>query len=273
MDRYRQIVQQVLEQGETRPSRTGTRTRSVFNLNYEIDLQEGFPLLTSKRVSWNNVVIELLWFLSGESNTALLKKHKIKFWDPWTDDNGYVPSAYGKYWRKFPSTITGPIDQLRNATELLQRDPYSRRAVVSAWEPGNAQVSPLPPCHAFFVMTLHGSRLNLHLTQRSCDIGIGLPYNIASYALLVHLMARIMKVEPGTFAHSIVDAHIYENHIPALEEQVTRQVRPLPTLEIKNVDNWSDLDALYPLATGEILDRFLLTGYEPHAPVKLPVAV
>ena len=273
MQTYSSLVKAVLWDGEDRPNRTGMSTRTLFNVSYCHDLATGFPLLTTKRISWKNIVVELLWFLSGDQHIEFLHRHGCKFWDPWVDEHGYVPSAYGKYWRRFPST-QGPMDQLRCAVETLTKDPYSRRAVISAWEPGNALTSPLPPCHAFFVLTTHGERLNLHLTQRSCDVGLGLPYNLASYSLLVHLLARFLKRRPGTFAHSIVDAHVYENHVQGITEQITRKPRPLPTVEItQELTSWDDLNKLYDLPTEELMRRFPLTGYKPYKSVQLPVAV
>jgi len=271
MHKYIDIVSCVLAYGEIRSNRTGTDTLSMFNFNYQIDLADGFPLLTTKKISWKNIVAELVWFLSGDPKTTILDRHECKFWKPWTNEHGYVPSAYGKYWRDYPSQ-NGSIDQLWYAVWKLLKNPNDRRAVVSAWEPGNALISDLPPCHAFFVLTTHDGRLNLHLTQRSCDVGLGLPYNIASYGLLIHILAGILHIEPGVFAHSIVDAHVYVNHIPALEEQITRPPYNLPTLNMDPILGWNDVTALCALETDDLMDRFKLENYQHHPAIKLEVA-
>src|SRR5579864_3482519 len=234
--------------GTRKPNRTGVDTLSTFNVNYEIDLREGFPLLTTKEISWKNIVVENLWFLSGETHIGLLRKHGCKFWDPWADENGRVPSAYGSFWRHFPvhdgsGTKAEHKDQIAWVLGELKRNPMSRRLVVTAWAPGNAQASKLPPCHLLFVFNVQLDErgdplLCLHLTQRSADVALGVPYNIAGYALLLELFSRFTGIRAGVFAHTMIDAHVYtskadgsmaeHDHVPGLRRQLERDVRPLP---------------------------------------------
>ena len=290
---YLDTVKEVLEKGTRKPNRTGVDTLSTFNINYEIDLADGFPLLTTKEISWKNIVVENLWFLSGDTHIELLRKHKCKFWDPWANAEGKVPSAYGNFWRHFPTHGENGApafnDQVRYVIDEAKRNPMSRRLVISAWAPGNAQTSQLPPCHCFFLFNVQRDqngelRLCLHLTQRSCDVALGVPYNIAGYALLLELFARFIDIKPGIFAHTLVDAHIYTkkpdgsmseyDHIPGLKEQLTRKPRPLPRLtiapEIKSLD---DIGPLLAAETSEILEAFKLHDYNPAPAIKFKVAV
>lgn len=307
---YLDAVRECLRIGTRKPNRTGVDTISTFNINYEIDLSEGFPLLTTKKISWKNIVVEMLWFLSGAKDIGILQKHGCKFWDAWADDNGQVPSAYGNFWREFPvhgefysgnTSLVGKRfnDQLEWIQTTLRENPMSRRMVVSAWAPGNAQTSKLPPCHCQFIFNVQidtdgTKRLCCHLTQRSCDLALGVPYNIASYALLTHLFAKFANMEVGIFAHTLVDAHIYtsnkggimptrpdgssysalSNHIPGLREQMEREPRDLPTLSIAPyINDLSDISEILLLSTGEIMDKFHLSGYDPHPAIKFEVAV
>ncbi len=293
MQQYLDVVRTVLERGTRKPNRTGVDTLSTFNVNYSIDLNEGFPLLTTKSVSWKNIVVENLWFLSGEKHIGLLKKHGCKFWDPWADEKGFVPSAYGSFWRSFPvhdgQGQPAHNDQVRFVLDELRKNPMSRRLVVSAWAPGNAQTSKLPPCHAFFVFNVQMDaagkpRLCLHLTQRSCDVALGLPYNIAGYALILHMMARFADMPVGTFAHTLIDAHIYTakadgsmaeyDHVPGLRQQLERAPKRLPTLTLS--PQLRDLDDVKPLLeedTESLVKHFVLDGYEPHPAINFKVAV
>ncbi len=292
MKQYLQAVTEVLDKGQRKENRTGVDTLSTFNINYEIDLREGFPLLTTKEISWKNIVIENLWFLSGETDVALLRKHDCRFWDPWADDDGRVPSAYGNFWRHFPiHGETGAVfsDQIAWVTGELRRNPMSRRLVVSAWAPGNAQTSALPPCHAMWVLNVQNDargkpHLCLHLTQRSCDIALGVPYNIAGYALLLELFARFADIPAGIFAHTLVDAHVYTakadgsmaeyDHVPGLREQLRRAPRSLPRLRIDPaVRDLESLVGLIEADTDEILSVFRLSDYDPHPPIRFKVAV
>ncbi len=302
MKQYLDAVQQVLEQGTRKSSRTGVDTISKFNINYEIDLNEGFPLLTTKAISWKNIVVELLWFLSGDQKIDILKKHDCKFWDAWATEEGYVPSAYGYFWRHFPA-VGMPVpahphlsayreametDQIDFVVEALKKDPYTRRAVVSAWYPGNATVSKLPPCHTMFVLNTQnkpsGMQLCLHLTQRSCDMALGVPYNIASYSLLLHLISRFTGIPVGTFAHSMIDAHIYTakadgsmaeyDHVPGLKQQLQRTPHPRPRLTIHpDIKSLDDINALLQMRTEEILHYINLAGYWHDKAIPFKVAV
>jgi thymidylate synthase len=293
VDVYLKAVREVLEQGTRRENRTGVDTLSTFNVNYEIDLRAGFPLLTTKEISWKNIVVENLWFLSGETHIGLLHKHKCKFWDPWADEQGLVPSAYGNFWRHFPvhDAQGAPAfnDQLAWVLRELKTNPMSRRLVISAWAPGNAQTSRLPPCHCLFIFNVQIDRsgeplLCLHLTQRSCDVALGVPYNIAGYALLLELFSRFSGNRAGIFAHTLVDAHIYTSkadgsmaeydHVPGLKAQLQRTPRSLPRLSIDpSLRSLSDIRPLLDASTEEVMRHFVLTGYDPYPPISFKVAV
>jgi thymidylate synthase len=294
---YLDLVREVLAKGTRKPNRTGVDTLSTFNVNYEIDLRAGFPLLTTKEISWKNIVVENLWFLSGETHIGLLKKHGCKFWDPWADDDGRVPSAYGNFWRHFPVHDLSPSgeprvgfsDQVAWAVQELKDNPMSRRLVVSAWAPGNAQMSKLPPCHLLFMLNVQRTEegepmLCLHLTQRSADVALGVPYNIAGYALLLELFARFAGLRAGLFAHTLVDAHVYtakpdgsmaeHDHVPGLKRQLEREPRPLPQLRIDpSIRGLDDLKPLLEADTSTLLERFAIAGYDPHPAIAFKVAV
>jgi thymidylate synthase len=289
---YLDTVREVLDKGTRRENRTGVDAISTFNINYEIDLAEGFPLLTTKAISWKNIVVENLWFLSGVPDIGLLRKHGCRFWDPWADEDGRVPSAYGNFWRRFPVHENGEAafsDQIAWVVSELKRNPLSRRLLVTAWAPGNAQRSRLPPCHALFALNVqNGSdgipRLNLHLTQRSCDVALGLPYNIAGYSLLLELFSHFTGIRPGLFAHTLVDAHIYTakpdgsmaeyDHVPGLREQLTREPRPLPRIALSPaLRSLDDVEALLSEDTETVLSHFRLEGYDPHPAIAFKVAV
>lgn len=292
LKQYLATVQEVLCNGTRKENRTGVDTISTFNINYEIDLREGFPLLTTKEISWKNIVVENLWFLSGETHIGLLHKHRCRFWDPWADNEGKVPSAYGNFWRRFPVHQNGrPAfnDQIAWILAELKRNPMSRRLLVSAWAPGNAQTSTLPPCHAMWALNVQLDRnghpcLCLHLTQRSCDIALGVPYNIAGYAFLLELISKLADIPVGIFAHTLVDAHIYTckadgsmaeyDHVPGLKQQLSREVRPLPRLVIDpGIRTLEDVRALLETDTQTLLKKFRLEGYDPHPAIKFKVAV
>jgi thymidylate synthase len=285
---YLDLCRAVLEKGTRKPNRTGVDTISTFNENYEIDLRHGFPLLTTKEISWKNIVVENLWFLSGETHIGLLKKHGCKFWDPWADEEGRVPSAYGNFWRHFP-VEGGHNDQLAWVVEELKRNPMSRRLVVSAWAPGNAQTSKLPPCHLLFAFNVQldasgDPLLCLHLTQRSADVALGVPYNIAGYALLLELFSRFTGIRAGIFGHTLIDAHVYTakpdgsmaeyDHVPGLRTQLAREPRPLPSLTIDpSIRSLDDLKPLLEADTDTVMKHFVLRGYDPHPPISFKVAV
>ena len=289
MKQYLDTVREALAVGTRKPNRTGVDTLSTFNINYEIDLREGFPLLTTKEISWKNIVIENLWFLSGQTDISLLRKHNCKFWDPWADEDGKVPSAYGNFWRHFPLPDNKTNDQIAYVVETLKTNPMSRRMIVSAWAPGNAQTSALPPCHAFWVVNVQNDQngdpmVCLHLTQRSCDIALGIPYNIAGYSLLLELFSRFSGIRAGIFGHTLIDAHIYTakpdgsmqeyDHIPGLKTQLQREPRPLPSLEIDpSIRALEDIEPLLAQDTEEIMDKFTLHNYNPHPAINFKVAV
>jgi|CZKU01.1.fsa_nt_gi thymidylate synthase len=297
---YLDLVRSVLQKGTRKPNRTGVDTLSTFNENYEIDLREGFPLLTTKEISWKNIVVENLWFLSGETHIGLLKKHGCKFWDPWADESGRVPSAYGNFWRHFPVHESAPDgagpgvrvafnDQIRWVADEIKRNPMSRRLVVTAWAPGNAQTSQLPPCHLLFMFNVQQDErgepmLCLHLTQRSADVALGVPYNIAGYAFLLELFSRFTGIRPGIFGHTMVDAHVYTrkadgsmaeyDHVPGLQAQLERAPRKLPRLTIDPaIRSLDDLRPLLDADTPAVMKHFTLSGYEPHPAIPFKVAV
>lgn len=297
MKAYLDIVDHVIRTGTRKANRTGIDTLSTFNVNYNVDLRQGFPLLTTKTISWKNIIIENLWFLSGSTDIRLLQKHGCGFWDDWADPvTAKVPSAYGNFWRHFPTTNTQIDnnqlelnDQIAWVIQEVKRNPMSRRLVISAWSPGNAQTSNLPPCHAFWVLNTQyddsgQARLCLHLTQRSADIALGVPYNIAGYSFLLHLIARFADMEVGHFGHTLIDAHIYTakadgtmaeyDHIPKLRKQLLRTPRALPTLKIDDrIQSLSDIEALLELDTKQILSYFPLSGYNPYSKLTFKVAV
>jgi thymidylate synthase len=270
MREYLDLVHRVLSDGTRKKNRTGVDTISSFAEHYTVDLSGGFPLLTTKRVNFNAMLHEVLWYLSGEDHIRNLRRH-TKIWDPWADEEGNLDTAYGRYWRRFPSARLNPatgkyeveeVDQIARVIETLRTDPSSRRMVVTAWEPGNALDSRLPPCHYTFVFNVTDGRLNCHLTQRSGDIAIGIPFNLAAYSLLTRVLAQDTGLLPGRFSHTIVDAHVYVNHVEGLKEQLTRVPRDLPRVEI----------AQKPLAELRFED-FTLVGYNPHPPIRFQVAV
>lgn len=274
MREYLDLVRLVLEQGALKKSRTGIDTISYFGAHYKVDLAKGFPLLTTKEINWKALLHELLWYLSGEDHIRNLRQH-TKIWDAWADADGNLDTAYGRYWRRFPSPYLDEhsqwkvreVDQIQFVIDTLRTEPYSRRMVVTAWEPGNATTSKLPPCHYSFVFNVHSNRLNCHLTQRSGDIALGIPFNLAAYAALTQIIAQEVGLEVGWFSHTIVDAHIYTgipeyDHVPGLGEQLKREPRPLPRLVIANK----------PLSELRFED-FRVEGYNPHPRIKFKVAV
>ncbi len=270
MQEYLDLADRVLRNGVLKKNRTGVDTLSSFAEHYAVDLTRGFPLLTTKKVNFAAMLHELLWYLSGEEHIRNLQKH-TRIWDAWADEEGMLPTAYGRYWRRFPSARMNPatgryevteVDQVARVLDMLKTDPTSRRMVITAWEPGNALDSKLPPCHFTFVFNVQGKRLNCHLTQRSGDIAIGIPFNLAAYSLLTMMLAQEAALEPGIFSHTIVDAHIYVNHIEGLKEQLTRTPRPLPQVTIAR----KPLDELH-------FEDFTLTGYDPCPAIKFGVAV
>jgi thymidylate synthase len=279
MKEYLDLVKLVMEEGIRKPSRTGIDTLSYFGAFYKVDLSKGFPLLTTKKMEWKSLLHEVLWYLSGENHIRNLRKH-TKIWDAWADENGELETAYGYYWRHFPSAVKDKngewkvteIDQIRYIIDEIKNKPYSRRLVVSAWEPGNATKSKLPPCHYSFAFNVSNNKLNCHLTQRSGDIALGIPFNLAAYSMLTQIIAQEVGLEPGFFAHTIIDAHIYVadkgsptekyDHLEGLKEQLKRTPGELPRLIIAH----KPIDEL-------TFEDFELVNYNPQGKIKFEVAV
>lgn len=279
MKEYLDLVKLVIDEGIRKPSRTGIDTISYFGAFYRVDLSKGFPLLTTKKMIWNSLLHEVLWYLSGDNHIRNLRQH-TKIWDAWADEDGNLETAYGYYWRHFPSAEKDKegnwkvteIDQIKYVIDTLKTNPYSRRLVVTAWEPGNATKSKLPPCHYSYVFNVNDGKLNCHLTQRSGDIALGIPFNLAAYSLLTQIIAQETGLELGYFAHTIVDAHIYVadkgtpmekyDHLEGLKEQLKRKPLPLPQLKIAN----KPIDEL-------TFDDFELQNYQHLDRIKFEVAV
>jgi thymidylate synthase len=276
---YHDLVKLVMEKGTHKKTRTGVDTISYFGAFYKVDLSEGFPLLTTKKMQWKSLLHEVLWYLSGEDHIRNLRQH-TKIWDAWADEDGNLETAYGYYWRHFPSAQKDKnghwqikeVDQIQYVIDEIMRNPSSRRLVVSAWEPGNATTSKLPPCHYSFVFNVNSGKLNCHLTQRSGDIALGIPFNLAAYSLLTQVIAQQVGLELGEFAHTIIDAHIYiapegsetekYDHLIGLKEQLTREPLALPRLKIKS----KPLDEL-------CFEDFELINYRHHDKITFEVAV
>ena len=272
---YHDLVQRVLDHGVRKTNRTGTDTISNFAEYYKVDLSGGFPLLTTKKVFFKSVILELLWYLRGEDHIRWLRdENNVHIWDAWADEDGHVGPIYPVLWRRFPFLVEHKnengttqlrqeeFDQVQNAIQMLKTDPMSRRIVVSTWHPGLLPKMALPPCHIMYIFNVSGGKLNCHLTQRSGDIALGIPFNLACYSALTMAIAQEVGLEPGVFAHTSVDAHIYVNHIDGLKEQLTRTPKALPELKIANkpVDELS-------------LGDFELIGYDPDPLIRFEVAV
>jgi thymidylate synthase len=279
MKQYLDLVQTVICNGVRKKTRTGVDTISYFGAFYKVDLNEGYPLLTTKKMQWKSLLHEVLWYLSGENHIRDLRKF-TKIWDAWADENGVLETAYGYYWRHFPSAqknkngewVVKEVDQIQYVMDEIKRNPNSRRLVITAWEPGNATTSKLPPCHYTFVFNVNDGKLNCHLTQRSGDIALGIPFNLAAYSLLTQVIAQQVGLKLGEFAHTIVDAHIYigdkgteaekYDHLEGLKEQLKREPLPLPKLKIAN----KPLDELK-------FEDFELLDYKYHDKITFEVAV
>ncbi len=261
---YHDLLRHVLEHGTRKADRTGTGTISVFGHQMRFDLSEGFPLLTTKKVHLKSVIHELLWFLQGDTNIKYLKDNGVSIWDEWADENGDLGPIYGFQWRSWPAADGRHIDQIREVVETLKHNPDSRRIIVSAWNVGELQNMKLPPCHAFFQFYVADGKLSCQLYQRSADIFLGVPFNIASYALLTMMMAQVTGLKPGDFVHTLGDAHIYLNHMEQVNLQLSRDFRALPAMRIN--PEVRDI-------TGFRYEDFSLEGYDPHPGIKAPVAV
>jgi thymidylate synthase len=260
---YEDLLRLVLEQGTTKGDRTGTGTRSVFGHQMRFDLARGFPLITTKLVHFRSVAYELLWFLRGEGNVKWLQEHGVTIWDEWAAPDGDLGPVYGVQWRAWPTPDGGQVDQITQLLETLRRDPDSRRLVVSAWNVGEIPQMALPPCHAFFQFYVADGRLSCQLYQRSADLFLGVPFNIASYALLTHMMAAQAGLDVGEFVWTGGDCHIYDNHVEQVTEQLSREPRPYPELVLAPRD--SIFDYTY--------DDIVIKNYDPHPAIKAPVAV
>ncbi|NBC10802.1 MAG: thymidylate synthase [Planctomycetes bacterium] len=278
MRQYLDLMQHVLDRGVAKADRTGTGTRSVFGYQMRFDLQQGFPLVTTKKLHLRSIIHELLWFLRGETNIAYLKAHNVRIWDEWADENGELGPVYGSQWRSWPDYDGGYIDQIRNVLRSLKENPDSRRHIVSAWNVAQIDQMKLPPCHALFQFYVAPKPraeeqraeapdqlyLSCQLYQRSADIFLGVPFNIASYALLTMMVAQVCGYAPGEFIHTFGDAHLYDNHLEQAREQLNRDPRPLPTMKIN--PEVTDLFAF-------TFDDFELLNYDPHPHIKAAVAV
>ncbi len=264
MKPYLDLMRHVLEHGTRKDDRTGTGTLSVFGWQMRYNLAEGFPLVTTKKCHLRSIVHELLWFLQGDTNIRYLKENGVSIWDEWADENGNLGPVYGHQWRSWPRPDGGTIDQISEVVKTLKTNPDSRRIIVSAWNVADLDKMALAPCHAFFQFYVADGKLSCQLYQRSADIFLGVPFNIASYALLTLMMAQVTGLKPGDFVHTLGDAHLYLNHLEQTREQLSRAPRPLPTMTLN-----PDVKDIF----GFRFEDFTLAGYDPHPAIKAPVAV
>lgn len=265
MQQYLEMLNYILENGERRENRTGVDTIGVFGYQMRFDLQKGFPLLTTKKMAWKSTITELLWFLRGDTNIKYLKDNGCKFWDEWAGEDGEIVKAYGKQWRAWEGNDGATVDQISSVIEQIKANPQSRRIIVSAWNVADIGKMTLPPCHAFFQFYVsNDKKLSCHLYQRSADTLLGVPVNIASYALLTHMVAHVCDLEVGEFIHSFGDLHIYVNHVDQVREQLSRKPRALPQIKIS-----PDKKDIFQITRDDIT----LVGYDPHPAIKGEVAV
>ncbi len=264
MKQYLDLLQRVLTEGTQKEDRTGTGTISIFGHQMRFNLDDGFPVLTTKKLHLKSIIYELLWFLKGDTNVHYLQENGVRIWNEWADADGNLGHIYGYQWRSWPDYNGGHIDQIKEAVETIRNHPESRRIIVSSWNVADLPNMSLPPCHTFFQFYVADGRLSLQLYQRSADIFLGVPFNIASYALLLQMMAQVTGLKAGDFIHTLGDAHIYLNHLEQVKLQLTREPRPLPRMEINPaVHNIFDFT----------FDDFNLTGYDPHPHIKGVVSV
>ena len=264
MRQYLDLLQRVLNEGVEKSDRTGTGTLSVFGHQMRFDLREGFPLVTTKRIHTRSVVGELIWFLRGDTNVGWLHDHGITIWDEWADENGDLGPVYGAQWRSWPTPDGRYVDQLADVVDTIRRDPDSRRLLVSAWNVADIPRMALAPCHTMFQFYVAEGRLSCQLYQRSADVFLGVPFNIASYALLTAMVAQVTDLEVGDFVHTLGDAHLYLNHVDQARTQLAREPRPLPRLELDPAV--SEIDKFE-------IESVAITGYDPHPGIKAPIAV
>lgn len=264
MKQYLDLLQHILDNGADKADRTGTGTRSVFGYQMRFDLQEGFPLVTTKKLHLKSIIHELLWFLRGDTNVRYLQENGVRIWNEWADENGNLGPVYGAQWRSWPDGNGGFIDQISRAVSDIKNNPDSRRIIVSAWNVGQLSEMALAPCHAFFQFYVSNGRLSLQLYQRSADSFLGVPFNIASYALLTMMMAQVCGLEPGEFIHTLGDAHLYQNHLEQARLQLSREPRKLPKMHIN-----PEVKDIF----GFKYEDFSLEGYDPHPHIKADVSV
>lgn len=264
MKQYTDLLKHIMEKGALKSDRTGTGTKSVFGYQMRFNLEDGFPLLTTKRVHLKSIIHELLWFIAGDTNIKYLNDNGVTIWDEWADENGNLGPVYGRQWRSWETADGRTVDQLKALIEGIKRNPDSRRHIISAWNPGEVDKMALPPCHAMFQFYVAEEKLSCQLYQRSADVFLGVPFNIASYALLTMMVAQVCGLKPGDFIHTFGDAHIYTNHFEQVALQLSREPRPLPVMKIN--PNVSDI-------FGFRYEDFQLDGYTPHPSIKAPIAV
>ena len=264
MRQYHDLLQHVLDHGTEKSDRTGTGTFSIFGHQMRFDLSAGFPLVTTKKLHLRSIIHELLWFLTGDTNIAYLKKHGVSIWDEWAGENGNLGPVYGSQWRSWRGADGETVDQISNLIEMIKHNPDSRRLLVSAWNVPEIPHMKLPPCHTLFQFYVANDRLSCQLYQRSADVFLGVPFNIASYALLTMMVAQVTNLQPGDFVHTLGDAHLYSNHMDQARQQLARETRSLPSLKINpNVTSIFDFQ----------FEDFEVVGYEPHPHIKAPVAI
>ncbi len=264
MKQYLDLMRHVRDQGTIKSDRTGTGTRSIFGYQMRFNLADGFPLVSTKKCHLRSIIHELLWFLTGNTNIAYLQANGVKIWDDWADEDGNLGPVYGHQWRSWPTPEGKTIDQISQIIEQIRQTPDSRRIIVSAWNVAEVENMALPPCHAFFQFYVADGKLSCQLYQRSADIFLGVPFNIASYALLTMMVAQVCKLQPGDFIHTLGDAHLYSNHMDQVEEQLTREPYPLPKMLLN-----PDVTDLFDFS----FDDFTLQNYQSHPHIKAPVAV
>lgn len=264
MKQYLDLLRRILDEGTPKGDRTGTGTLSVFGHQMRFNLEEGFPLLTTKKLHLKSIIYELLWFLKGDTNVRYLQEHGVRIWNEWADENGDLGPVYGHQWRSWPDYKGGTIDQIQNVLDQIMRTPDSRRMMVSAWNPAEVDDMALPPCHCLFQFYVADGRLSLQLYQRSADTFLGVPFNIASYALLTMMMAQVTGLRPGDFIHTTGDTHLYQNHLSQARLQLTRTPRPLPTMRL-NLEVKSLFDFRF--------EDFTLENYDPYDHIKATVSV
>ncbi|SDR36070.1 thymidylate synthase [Pseudovibrio sp. Tun.PSC04-5.I4] len=264
MQQYVELMRRIMDEGVVKEDRTGTGTKSVFGHQMRFDLEQGFPVVTTKKLHLKSIIHELLWFLTGDTNIIYLKDNGVRIWDEWADENGDLGPVYGYQWRSWPKPDGGSIDQIANVIHQIKTNPDSRRLIVSAWNPALVDEMALPPCHSLFQFYVANGKLSCQLYQRSADVFLGVPFNIASYALLTMMVAQVCDLEPGDFVHTLGDAHLYSNHMEQTELQLSRELRALPKLCIN-----PDVKDIFSFR----FEDFSLEGYDPHPHIKGVVAI